>query len=1382
MAYEQNLIPKDLRPLNTTITSAEETRIAPVSTSGRPQDGFYPDAGFGGLGFGNPSASLGLAPTVPVWGPRIPIPIQTHVVSPSGYVCTQNLGPRVGGNGNDQVSDYPSEDSVSGKKVKFLCSFAGKILPRPSDGMLRYVGGQTRIVGVKRDVKFSELAQKMADIYGQPVVIKYQLPDEDLDALVSVSCPDDLENMMDEYEKLAERSPDGSAKLRVFLFSASEIDSSGDIDFGDLQDGGQRYVEAVNGIMEGVGGGMTRKESIASVASTQNSDMSGAEAADTFLLTADNVPPPANTVSSKSDNPNPNNDVARLVFADANTVYHADSHTASLPVLVEKSGPLTISLQPEIVHDRPVTLPAQQEVLNSAVHADLHIAPLPVPIAKPGPLTVSSQQENILDTLPAQQQQLGHDPQQAGGRFPPPSAYFGYVDPHQDPLNHTDYQKLHPQVVYANPQVVAALRPRLIQPQYHDTTSTFVPQPFIPAVQITMTPSSSHLSMNPNMMQPLPQQRVITVPADQSYTSYQAQVPPAGVGGSYGRHQVPSQEYVALSEGWIPHQQMMLSDKLPRVGDCYMCQKQLPHAHSDTIVQEQIDSGLTKVGANPVYHSVHLDDMTGILPGSKIIAGGTFGDGTLEQVAGTGARVLGKMNYEGGMPLAETSGMPQSLEAPPEIDRFVPKRGDDSDLVKMLAPQSVMGLPDVQAPYGLVKGNIPQPLSEEATQLHLIPPLSQVKQEVSMNKPVNAAVGSASFKKPELLDIETANDYTQIIPGVALREDAAGSTMAYDHMRAIDGIEQLHISPPEVLSSSEQNKSPVDQSRKDDILDHKSQHILGREAVPNDVIYKPMVPETNQTKPSEVMSHSAAEIPHLHNGRPLESYEVSQIPVFRRDDPTTYQQVVPRIGLDDLATSSAVHSSTAQSNWTANILDSANSLFNNQDPCNLHHDFHFLPKPNKIVTRKEISGTRDPYLENRPGNGAVANIEVHLLDVINFPSANVNRDYISDQAQAGKVSSEELIKQELQATAEGVAASVLQSSIPPIPDSSSHERTIFVVDSSHEREPQNNSDHAAIQTKLEGMNIKPEKTNLGFPLSDGLGRLQIIKKSDLEELQELGSGTFGTVYHGKWRGTDVAIKRINDRCFAGKPSEQERMRDDFWNEAIKLADLHHPNVVAFYGVVLDGPGGSVATVTEYMVNGSLRTALQKGERNLDKRKRLLIAMDVAFGMEYLHSKNIVHFDLKSDNLLVNLRDPHRPICKVGDLGLSKVKCQTLISGGVRGTLPWMAPELLNGSSSLVSEKVDVFSFGIVMWELLTGEEPYADLHYGAIIGGIVSNTLRPPVPEKCDPDWGSLMERCWSAEPSERPSFPQIANELRAMASKLPPKGQAPTTNTRMNA
>ncbi|CAH2037390.1 unnamed protein product [Thlaspi arvense] len=300
---------------------------------------------------------------------------------------------------------------------------------------------------------------------------------------------------------------------------------------------------------------------------------------------------------------------------------------------------------------------------------------------------------------------------------------------------------------------------------------------------------------------------------------------------------------------------------------------------------------------------------------------------------------------------------------------------------------------------------------------------------------------------------------------------------------------------------------------------------------------------------------------------------------------------------------------------------------------------------------------------------------------------------------------------------------------------------------------------------------KSETRNAGLPplgpsLADyDTSGLQIIMNDDLEELKELGSGTFGTVYHGKWRGSDVAIKRIKKSCFAGRSSEQERLTGEFWGEAEILSKLHHPNVVAFYGVVKDGPGGTLATVTEYMVDGSLRHVLLRKDRHLDRRKRLIIAMDAAFGMEYLHAKNIVHFDLKCDNLLVNLKDPSRPICKVGDFGLSKIKRNTLVSGGVRGTLPWMAPELLNGSSSKVSEKVDVFSFGIVLWEILTGEEPYANMHYGAIIGGIVNNTLRPTIPSYCDSDWRILMEECWAPNPTVRPSFTEIAGRLRVMST-----------------
>jgi tRNA A-37 threonylcarbamoyl transferase component Bud32 len=319
-------------------------------------------------------------------------------------------------------------------------------------------------------------------------------------------------------------------------------------------------------------------------------------------------------------------------------------------------------------------------------------------------------------------------------------------------------------------------------------------------------------------------------------------------------------------------------------------------------------------------------------------------------------------------------------------------------------------------------------------------------------------------------------------------------------------------------------------------------------------------------------------------------------------------------------------------------------------------------------------------------------------------------------------------------------------------------------------------------SNYEDQRLEHQNANVPFldlPVDEfDISSLQIIKNEDLEELKELGSGTFGTVYHGKWRGTDVAIKRIKKSCFTGRSSEQERLTVEFWGEAEILSKLHHPNVVAFYGVVQDGPGGTLATVTEFMVNGSLRHVLLSKERHLDRRKRLIIAMDAAFGMEYLHAKNIVHFDLKCDNLLVNLKDPARPICKVGDFGLSKIKRNTLVTGGVRGTLPWMAPELLNGSSSKVSEKVDVFSFGIVLWEILTGEEPYANMHYGAIIGGIVNNTLRPPVPSYCDSEWKLLMEQCWAPDPVARPSFTEIARRLRAMSAACPPATKTGTKVT----
>ncbi|KAL0906467.1 hypothetical protein M5K25_024964 [Dendrobium thyrsiflorum] len=126
-------------------------------------------------------------------------------------------------------TEYTSDDRSS-RKVKFLCSFGGKITPRQSDGALSYVGGLTRIIAVRRDSTFNELCSKMEEAYGGPVLISYQLPDQGLDSLVCVSCVEDMENMMEEYDRLSQASGDQSAKLRVFLSSRFDTESDADSD------------------------------------------------------------------------------------------------------------------------------------------------------------------------------------------------------------------------------------------------------------------------------------------------------------------------------------------------------------------------------------------------------------------------------------------------------------------------------------------------------------------------------------------------------------------------------------------------------------------------------------------------------------------------------------------------------------------------------------------------------------------------------------------------------------------------------------------------------------------------------------------------------------------------------------------------------------------------------------------------------------------------------------------------------------------------------------------------------------------------------------------------------------------------------------------------
>nr|XP_016459731.1 PREDICTED: uncharacterized protein LOC107783268 isoform X2 [Nicotiana tabacum] len=146
-------------------------------------------------------------------------------------------------------SGLGNSDCSQTGKIKFLCSFGGRILPRPSDGKLRYVGGDTRIISIRRNISWEELMKKTLAICNQPHTFKYQLPGEDLDALISVSSDEDLQNMIEEYYGLEKLG--GSQRLRIFLVPLTESENSCPVDAAVVQpsDPDYLYVAAVNGVV-----------------------------------------------------------------------------------------------------------------------------------------------------------------------------------------------------------------------------------------------------------------------------------------------------------------------------------------------------------------------------------------------------------------------------------------------------------------------------------------------------------------------------------------------------------------------------------------------------------------------------------------------------------------------------------------------------------------------------------------------------------------------------------------------------------------------------------------------------------------------------------------------------------------------------------------------------------------------------------------------------------------------------------------------------------------------------------------------------------------------------------------------------------------------------
>lgn len=308
------------------------------------------------------------------------------------------------------------------------------------------------------------------------------------------------------------------------------------------------------------------------------------------------------------------------------------------------------------------------------------------------------------------------------------------------------------------------------------------------------------------------------------------------------------------------------------------------------------------------------------------------------------------------------------------------------------------------------------------------------------------------------------------------------------------------------------------------------------------------------------------------------------------------------------------------------------------------------------------------------------------------------------------------------------------------------------------------------------------------PLDDVVPDLSLsdvpqIDPSKVHKITCIGKGGFGEVWKGELTDTKqvVAIKTL--LTDESKDLSGTDLYLNFCKEVVLMSLLNHPNIVALLYVTLFP---SASLITEFVSGGDLYHYMQKMKGEGQKPNMLFswrVASDIAAGMNYLHTRfpPIIHRDLKSPNILLVSSDPEQPgpLAKVADFGIAGTVASFAQKGGGDEFSYWQPPEILNRQTYSLS--ADVYSFGIIMSEILTFNQPFEGQleTYNTFfkVRNAITRGLRPSLPTDLHPQLNELINSCWSGDWQQRPTFSDVLHTLWNLREEL--LGiQVPTSDT----
>ncbi|KAF9646117.1 kinase-like protein [Thelephora ganbajun] len=372
----------------------------------------------------------------------------------------------------------------------------------------------------------------------------------------------------------------------------------------------------------------------------------------------------------------------------------------------------------------------------------------------------------------------------------------------------------------------------------------------------------------------------------------------------------------------------------------------------------------------------------------------------------------------------------------------------------------------------------------------------------------------------------------------------------------------------------------------------------------------------------------------------------------------------------------------------------------------------------------------------------------------------------------------------IEASSGGTSPTSAEAAQPfPTPDRRKHKKSIRVVANEHKRKLDRTSRITSANnanmlrkrsTKLWGSKVeevtaeqvKNASSALSTPAESPSEPKPIFKWVRGEII---GKGTYGKVYVAlnATTGEMIAVKQVeiprteNDR----NDSRQVTVVEALKLESETLKDLDHPNVVQYLG--FEETPRYLSIFLEYVPGGSIASILRKHGR-FNENVTKSFTSQILDGLDYLHSKGIIHRDLKADNILVE----EFGFCKITDFGISKRTDDINMIGAytsMQGSVFWMAPEVINSKKKGYNSKIDIWSVGCVVFEMWTGERPWSGQEAVAVLLQLYQSKVGPPLPGNValSPQADDLRKRCFAMNPDERPT----AGELRQHPYLVLPPG-----------